>query len=134
MNPIPYAASILWGVLTAVGLWLLTIPLSLGEMGGPINWAVAHLVVAGIMLALTTYTARAKGAFAGAICGILFSAPIAGACYLVSHGDAAVLREHGAQLKFAGVATVALSVVSMAGVAQSRRTPQTNDRTNDQKF
>jgi membrane-bound ClpP family serine protease len=65
MNPIPYAASILWGVVTALGLWLLVIPLSLGEMGGPTNWAVTSLVVAGLMLAVATYTARAKGTLAG---------------------------------------------------------------------
>ena len=134
MNPIPYAAAMLWGVLTAFGLWLLTIPLSLGEMDGPINWAVAYLAVTGLMLAVATYTARAKGTLAGVSCGVLFSAPIAGVCYFVAHADATVLREHGGQLKFVGFATVALSVFLMVGVAKLRKAPQSDDRTNDKRF
>jgi hypothetical protein len=121
-------------VLTGLGLWLLSIPLSLGEMGGPINWAVAHLVVAGLMLSVTTYTARAKGALAGAICGILFSAPVAGACYLVSHAEATILREHGGQLRFAAIAAVAFSVLVMGAVAESRKTSHSDEGTNTKKF
>ena len=134
MNPIPYAASIIWGVLTGLGLWLLTMPLSLGEMGGPINWAVAYLVVIAVMLVVAAYTARAKSAPAGVICGILFSAPIGAVCYLVSHTDATVLREHGGQLKFAGIAAVALSVLIMGGIAQSRGTPRQSNAADDKKF
>jgi hypothetical protein len=134
MNPIPYAASILWGVLTGLGLWLLTIPLSLGEMGGPTNWAVAYLVVTGLMLAVAAYTARAKGAAAGAVCGILFSAPVGGACYLVSHGDSTILREHGGQLNFAAVAGVVLSVLLMAAVAASRKASHSDEGTNAKRF
>jgi hypothetical protein len=134
MNPIPYAASIIWGVLTGFGLWLLTMPLSLGEMGGPINWAVGYLVVIAVMLGVAAYTARAKSALAGVICGILFSAPIAAVCYLVSHADAVVLREHGGQLKFAGIAAIALSVLIMGGVAQLRGTPHQNNAADDKRF
>ena len=134
MNPIPYAASILWGLLTGLGLWLLAIPLSLGEMGGPMNWAVAYLVVSGLMLAVTAYTARAEGAAAGAVCSILFSAPAAGACYLVSHADATVLREHGGQLKFAAITIVALSLLVMGAVAESRKTSHSDEGTNAKKF
>ncbi len=135
MNPIPYAASVIWGVLTGLGLWLLTMPLSLGEMGGPINWAVWYLVVIALMLGVAAYTARAKGAPAGVVCGILFSAPIAAVCYFVSHTDATVLREHGGQVKFASIATVVLSVLLLGGVAQLRKTPHhPNDGTGNQKF
>ena len=134
MNPIPYAASILWGVLTGLGLWLLTIPLSLAEMSGPNNWAVAYLVVTGLMLAVTAYTARAKSASAGVICGILFSAPVAGACYLVSHADATILREHGGQLKFSAITAVAFSVLVMGAVAGSRKTSHFDEGTNAKKF
>jgi hypothetical protein len=130
MNPIPYAVSILWGTVTAFALCLITIPLSLAEMGHPINWAVAYLVVAGLMLAFTTYTARAKGALAGGSCGILFSAPIAGACYLIAHRDVAVLREHGRELEFAGIATLAISVLLMSCVAQVRKAPLLADERN----
>src|SRR6478736_2415961 len=121
MNPIPFAASIIWGVLTAVGLWLLTLPLSLGEMGGPNNWAVAYLVVSGLMLAVATFTARAKGTVSGLVCGILFSAPIAGICHLVSHSDATVLREHGGQLRFTAIMVVLVSLLVLSGVAHVRK-------------
>jgi hypothetical protein len=129
MNPVPYAVSILWGALTGLGLWLLTIPLSLGEMGGPINWAVTYIAFSGLMLALTTYTARARHALGGASCGILFSAPIAGVSYVVSHADDTVLREHGGQLKFAAIVAVALSVLVMGAVAGFRRTSHSDDGT-----
>jgi hypothetical protein len=134
VNPIPFAASITWGLLTAFGLWLLTIPLSLGEMGGPINWAIAYVIVSGLMLAIAAFTARAKGTASGMVCGILFSAPIAGACYFISHGDATILREHGGQLKFAAIAVVALSLLVMSGVAQLRNTPHPNAGANEKNF
>ena len=133
MNPIPFAASIIWGVLTAFGLWLLTIPLSLGEMGGPTNWAVAYLVVSGLMLAVATFTARAKGTMSGVVCGILFSAPIAGVCHFVSHSDATVLREHGGQLKFAAMTVGALSLLVMSGVAHFRKSCP-NEDASDKNF
>ncbi len=128
MNPIPYAASIIWGVLTGLVLWLLTVPLSLGDMGGPTNWAVPYLVVVGVMLAVTTYTARAKGALAGAICGILFVAPITGACYVVSHSDATILRENRGQLKFVAIAYTAVSLLLMAVVAEARKTSRFGEK------
>ena len=135
MNPIPYAASILWGVVTALGLWLLVIPLSLGEMGGPTNWAVTFLVVAGLMLAVATYTARAKSTLAGVVCSFLFSGPIAGVCYLISHANATVFREHGGQLKFVEFAVVALSAFLMVGVAELRKAPPPpEDGTNKDEF
>jgi hypothetical protein len=135
MNPIPYAASFILGMLTALGLWLLTMALSLGEMGGPINWAVWYLVIIALMLGLAAYTARAKAAPAGAICGILFSVPVAVVCYLISHTDATVLREHGHQLKFAGIAAVVLSVLLMAGIGQLRKMPdRSNAGTRGKKF
>lgn len=121
MNPIPYAVAILWGVVTAVALCLITIPLSLAEMNQPVNWSVAYLGVTGLMLALTTYTARANGALAGATCGILFSGPVACACYQIAHRDVAVLREHGGELKFAGIAAVVLAILLMTCVARCRK-------------
>lgn len=117
MNPIPYAASILWGALTAVGLWLLTVPLSLGEMGGPTDWATVFIIVTVLMLAVAASTVRAKGALSGAICSLLFSLPIAAACFLVAHSSDTIRREHGGQLWLSGFAAVAVSgfVMSAAG-------------------
>jgi hypothetical protein len=103
-------------------------------MGGPINWAVTYLMVAGLMLAITTYTARARSAFAGVVCGILFSVPVAGVCYLIAHSDPNVLREHGRQLKSVGYAIVALSVSLMAGVAELRKAARSVDRANHNKL
>jgi len=133
VNPIPFAVSIIWGVLTALELWLLTILLSLGEMSGPNNWAIAYLVVSGLMLAVAAFTARAKGTLSGVVCGILFSVPITGICHFVSHSDATVFREHGGQLKFAAATVVVLSLLVMSSVAHLRRRCSNQD-TNEKDF
>ena len=135
MNPIPYVASILWGVLTGAGLWLLTIPLSLAQMGGPTSWAVPLLVAAGLMLTITLCTARPKGALAGVACGFLFSAPVAGACYLIAHSDGRFLSEFGAELRLVAFATIVVSVLMMGAVAGFRKAPpHSDDQTSEKIF
>src|SRR5689334_17286805 len=93
----PYAVSIFWGIMTAVILFLGAPLLLLSEMGGPSSFAFPILFLVVLVLAIGSYTARAKGGLQGAACGLLFAIPVALVCIIFSRADE-VHREHGGEL------------------------------------
>ena len=107
----PYLISIVWGVVTAVVLGVCTPLLLLGEMGGPIDFTIPFLFIEVLVLALASYTSRAKGGLRGAACGLLFAVPVVMICIMISHSDEIVHREHSSQLH--GVAFMS-GVISLA--------------------
>jgi hypothetical protein len=123
------AISLIMGVVTAVVLGVATPFMLLSELGGPTNFATPILFIALLGLALAAFASRPKGAIAGVVCGIIFSLPVVIVCCLIRHSDPTVLREHGGQLLFAGLATVAISVIAMAGLGGARKTsPRTEEQ------
>ena len=61
----PYVISIVWGVVTAVILGVCTPVVLLGEMGGPIDFTIPFLFIVVLVLAIASYTSRAKGGLQG---------------------------------------------------------------------
>jgi hypothetical protein len=114
--------SLILGIITAVVLGVATPFMLLSELGGPTNFAAPILFIALLGLALAAFASRPRGAIAGAICGMAFSLPVVIVCCLIRNSDPTVLREHGGQLLFAGLATAAISVIAMAGLGGVRRT------------
>jgi hypothetical protein len=116
----PYVVSIIWGIVTAVILGVCTPFVLLGEMGGPINLALPFLFIVALVLAIASYTSRAKGSLRGSVCGVLFAIPVALVCLIISRADDAIRREHGGQLLAVAGMSVFISLAVMAAVAHSR--------------
>lgn len=120
----PYVASIIWGVVTAVILGACTPLVLLGEMGGPIDFTIPFLFIVVLVVAIASYTSRAKGGLRGSACGVLFAIPVALACLIISRADEALRREHGGQLLAVAGISVLISLAVMAAVAHSRSLPR----------
>jgi hypothetical protein len=120
----PYVVSIIWGVVTAVILGVSTPLVLLGEMGGPIDFSIPFLFIVVVVLAIASYTSRAKGGLRGSACGVLFAVPIALVCLVISRADEVVRREHGGQLLGVAGMSVVISLAVMATVAYSRSLPK----------
>ena len=93
-------------------------------MGGPIDFTIPFLFIVVLVLAIASYTSRAKGGLRGGACGVLFAVPIAFICLMISRSDEIVHREHSGQLHAVAAMVLVISLAVMAAVAYSRTLPK----------
>ncbi len=105
----------------------LMLSLSLGEIGGPINWAIPILVLAIAAFAFTAFIVRPRNVISGILCGVGFAVPIAIACYLPIQHEPVVKREHGEQLIFAALTIIVIAILVMGVRGYLRNTAHRND-------
>src|SRR5512139_2145400 len=117
-----YAASMLWGILTAVVLFFVTPLLLLGELAGPARFGLSYVFLSIIGLVMASLTTRAERGVVGLLCGLAFTSPLGDAFYVICRVEPDIQREHGGELAVAACVMAALSMVVMGCVACCRKT------------
>jgi hypothetical protein len=101
--------------------------LCLGELGGPIDFRVPLLLVAGFLLAILTVFLRFRIWWHGILSGLFFAIPIAAVCFVFGGQSSSfsvdLAKEHGGQLRFVALTVLFLSVgiLTIKARIQSKR-------------
>ncbi len=106
--------SFIWGLGIAATLAGISPLLYLGEMAGPKSFFIPIFGLSMLGLITMAFTSRVVGGRLGALCGVVFTCPIAIACYFIATYNPIVLRMHGLELGKACYLTLVVSIAVMA--------------------
>ena len=119
--------ALLMGIIGAALESGLIVLLCLGELGGPIDLRAPVLAAAGVLLAILAICLRFRVWWHGILSGLFFAVPVALVCFVLgsrgSSFSAQLAKDHGGQLRFAGLTVVLLSVsvLTIKASIQSKR-------------
>jgi hypothetical protein len=119
--------ALLIGIIAAALEYGLIMLLCLGELGGPIDFRVPLLLVAGFLLAILAIFLKFRIWWHGILSGLFFAVPVAAVCFVFggqsSSFSVELAKEHGGQLRFVALTVVFLSVsiLTIKAWIQSKR-------------
>lgn len=121
--PIPWGRALVLGILPTVALAACTPLWLLAQMGGPVGFGQAWVIVFAPALLLTLFVVKTRRMAAAILCGLTFSVPLATFCWVLPSLNSDI-KDYSQDVRACGVATVVISIVLMVFVTLHRQLKQ----------
>ena len=110
---IPWGRSLLLGILGMLALGCTPIWM-LGQMGGPVPFGYAWIIITGAALVLTMFVIKPRTIVSAIACGLAFGTPIATLCWVLPTLDSQL--DYFNESRAEAVATIIFSIILVVSI------------------